>query len=52
MRNYRELFARIARWLDEHGRLFVHVFAHKQLAYRFANEVSMTGWHDISSPAA
>lgn len=40
MRNYRELFARCARWLDEHGRLFVHVFAHKHLAYRFTDDSS------------
>lgn len=38
MRNYRELFGRIAGWLADDGRLFVHVFAHKQLAYAFAKE--------------
>ena len=38
MRNYRELFARINRWLVDDGRLFVHVFAHKILAYRFQDE--------------
>ncbi|ROO27648.1 cyclopropane-fatty-acyl-phospholipid synthase [Salinisphaera orenii MK-B5] len=35
MRNYRELFGRIRRWLAADGRLFVHVFAHKLLAYPF-----------------
>lgn len=38
MRNYRELFARCARWLDDDGRLFVHVFAHKLLAYTFQTD--------------
>lgn len=38
MRNYRELFSRISRWLDDNGRLFVHVFAHKYLAYPFQDE--------------
>ena len=38
MRNYRELFARISRWLVDDGRLFVHVFAHKLLAYTFEND--------------
>jgi len=38
MRNYRELFARTARWLDDDGRLFVHVFAHKLLAYAFQTD--------------
>ncbi len=35
MRNYRELLARIAGWLTEHGRLFVHVFAHRTFAYQY-----------------
>ncbi|MES1927974.1 cyclopropane-fatty-acyl-phospholipid synthase-like protein [Salinisphaera dokdonensis CL-ES53] len=38
MRNYRELFARINRWLVDDGRLFVHVFAHKLLAYEFQDD--------------
>ncbi|HET7315729.1 MAG TPA: cyclopropane-fatty-acyl-phospholipid synthase family protein [Salinisphaera sp.] len=38
MRNYRELFSRCASWLDDHGRMFVHVFAHKYLAYRFTDD--------------
>jgi cyclopropane-fatty-acyl-phospholipid synthase len=35
MRNWRELLARIASWLRPDGRLFVHVFSHRTLAYRF-----------------
>ena len=36
MRNYRELFRRIAGWLTDDGRLFVHVFCHREHAYLFA----------------
>ncbi len=35
MRNWSELLARIADWLAPNGRAFVHVFSHRQLAYRF-----------------
>lgn len=35
MRNWRELLARIARWLSPDGAAFVHVFSHRQVAYRF-----------------
>jgi cyclopropane-fatty-acyl-phospholipid synthase len=35
MRNWEELLARIARWLEADGRLFVHVFSHRRLAYEF-----------------
>jgi cyclopropane-fatty-acyl-phospholipid synthase len=35
MKNYGLLLARIARWLKPDGRLFVHLFAHKLLAYHF-----------------
>ena len=38
MRNYRALFAQCANWLDDHGRLFVHVFAHKFFAYPFVDD--------------
>ncbi len=37
MRNYRALLAKVARWLDPGGRLFVHVFAHRQHSYPFAD---------------
>ncbi len=37
LRNYRALFARIARWLRPDGRLFAHVFAHPQFAYTLAD---------------
>lgn len=35
MRNYRLLLDRIADWLTPDGRLFVHVFCHRSLMYRF-----------------
>ncbi|HMD31506.1 MAG TPA: cyclopropane-fatty-acyl-phospholipid synthase family protein [Candidatus Acidoferrales bacterium] len=35
MRNYRELFARIARWMQPDALLFVHVFAHAHFAYPY-----------------
>lgn len=38
MRNYRELMARIAGWLNPGGQLFVHVFSHRERAYPFESE--------------
>jgi len=35
MKNYRELMRRIARWLRKDGRLFVHIFTHREFAYHF-----------------
>ena len=35
MRNYQQLFARVARWLKDDGFCFVHVFCHKDVAYPF-----------------
>lgn len=35
MRNWADLLARVADWLDDEGKAFVHVFAHRSLAYRF-----------------
>jgi cyclopropane-fatty-acyl-phospholipid synthase len=35
LRNYAALFARLARWLAPGGKLFVHVFCHRELAYPF-----------------
>lgn len=39
LRNYQELFARISGWLQPDGRLFAHVFSHRDLAYRYRD-----GW--------
>lgn len=38
MQNYRELLRRIHGWLKDNGRLFVHLFCHRELAYRFETE--------------
>ncbi len=38
MRNYRELLARIAGWLVPDGRLFVHVFCHRERPYLFERD--------------
>lgn len=35
MRNWRELLARVARWLAPDGRAFVHVFSHRDAPYLF-----------------
>ena len=38
MRNYQELMARIHGWLKRGGKLFVHIFTHRQFAYPFETE--------------
>ncbi len=38
MRNYELLLERISRWLGDDGRLFVHVFCHREHAYPFEVE--------------
>ena len=35
MSNWRELLARVATWLRPDGRLFLHVFTHRDTPYRF-----------------
>lgn len=35
MRNYQDLMARIGQWLRPGGKLFVHIFAHRERAYPF-----------------
>jgi cyclopropane-fatty-acyl-phospholipid synthase len=35
MKNYRELMKRIAAWLKPDGKLFVHIFTHREHAYHF-----------------
>lgn len=40
MRNYEELLRRIRGWLRADGRLFVHVFCHREYAYPFEAEGS------------
>ena len=38
MRNYQELMGRIHAWLKPGGKLFVHLFTHRLLAYPFETE--------------
>lgn len=38
MKNYGALLAKIAQWLNDSGKLFVHIFAHRHLAYHFQNK--------------
>jgi len=35
MKNYQMLLAKISRWLMPGGKLFVHIFTHRELAYAF-----------------
>lgn len=35
MKNYQMLLAKIARWLRADGKLFVHIFTHREFAYHF-----------------
>ena len=37
MKNYAALLAKVASWLKADGRLFVHVFAHREFAYHFSD---------------
>jgi cyclopropane-fatty-acyl-phospholipid synthase len=38
MRNYRRLLARVASWLTPRGRLFLHVFCHREHPYFFEDK--------------
>jgi len=38
MRNYQELMRRISGWMKPDGRLFVHIFTHRDLAYLFETD--------------
>lgn len=40
MRNHAELLHRIASWLKPAGKLFVHIFCHRQFAYPFETDGS------------
>lgn len=42
-RNHRELLRRIAGWLHPDGRLFVHVFCHREAVYEFDAD-GIGGW--------
>ena len=38
MNNYQMLLAKIARWLVPGGKLFVHIFTHRELAYHYVDQ--------------
>jgi cyclopropane-fatty-acyl-phospholipid synthase len=38
LRNYEALFERISRWLKPDGKLFVHVFTHREYSYPFETD--------------
>jgi cyclopropane-fatty-acyl-phospholipid synthase len=38
MKNYELLMAKIARWLKPGGKLFVHIFVHRTLAYHYEDK--------------
>lgn len=44
MRNYQLLLERISNWLVKDGKLFVHVFSHKEYAYPFEDEGEEDDW--------
>lgn len=35
LRNYKLLFERIASWMKDDAKMFVHIFTHKEFAYKF-----------------
>jgi cyclopropane-fatty-acyl-phospholipid synthase len=43
MKNYGALLAKLARWMRADARLFVHIFAHRTLAYHF-EEKDRSDW--------
>jgi cyclopropane-fatty-acyl-phospholipid synthase len=38
MKNYQALMAKIARWLAPGGKLFVHIFTHREVAYHYEDK--------------
>jgi cyclopropane-fatty-acyl-phospholipid synthase len=38
MRNYREMFFRLSRWLKPEGKFFMHIFCHRSCAYEFLDK--------------
>lgn len=38
MRNWRELLRRISGWLAPEGKLFIHIFCHREFSYEFETE--------------
>ena len=38
MRNYKELLSRVSSWLNDQGKLFIHIFSHESLVYPFEDQ--------------
>jgi cyclopropane-fatty-acyl-phospholipid synthase len=38
VRNHEQLLSRVGRWLDPSGKLLVHIFCHRRLAYTFETD--------------
>ena len=38
LRNYQRLFQHISKWLDPHGKAFVHIFCHRETPYFFQTD--------------
>lgn len=38
MRNYQQLLQNVSTWLKDDGKLFVHIFCHKSLTYKFSDD--------------
>ena len=38
MKNYQVLLAKVARWLAPGGKLFVHIFTHREVAYHYVDQ--------------
>ena len=43
LRNHQELFKRIRSWLSDQGKLFVHIFCHRDYAYLYQTE-GISNW--------
>ncbi|HVY64098.1 MAG TPA: cyclopropane-fatty-acyl-phospholipid synthase family protein [Gammaproteobacteria bacterium] len=43
LRNWEEMFQRVARWLERDGRFFMHVFCHRSTPYEFVDS-GPTDW--------
>ena len=38
MRNYQKLLSRVSSWLNDQGKLFIHIFSHESLVYPFQDQ--------------
>ncbi|MEY3000629.1 MAG: hypothetical protein RL648_843 [Verrucomicrobiota bacterium] len=44
MKNYHKLLEQISGWLNSEGKLFVHIFTHRQFPYHFDNTGESADW--------